>query len=71
VLGEEVRLDDNKIHIFGARRANVTDLVHESPAPRNWHCQCPLKALLSNPRVIWGMPVYEVKTLRAIERRIA
>ena len=44
---EEVRLDDNKIHIFGARRANVTDLVHESRAQRNWHCQCPPKAAIS------------------------
>jgi len=27
----EVRLDANKIDIFGARRADVTDLVHENP----------------------------------------
>jgi hypothetical protein len=27
----EVRLDDNKIHIFGARRAKVTDLGAREP----------------------------------------
>jgi hypothetical protein len=34
-----VRLDDNKIHIFGARRTNVTGFNALSPVPRNWHCQ--------------------------------
>ena len=36
--GQEVRLDDDQTPL--AR-------VHESPAPRNWHCQCPPKAAIS------------------------
>jgi hypothetical protein len=48
---EEVRLDDNKFGIFGARRANVAGWEHESPVSRVWNCQNPSKvAILASTR---------------------
>ena len=43
----EMRLDDNKIHIFGARRTNVTGLNARELHARNWHCQNLSKVAIS------------------------
>src|ERR1700720_1607559 len=51
----EVRLDDNKIRIFGAWRANVTGLGAREPMSRVWHCQYPSKvAILASARPASG-----------------
>lgn len=42
----EVRLD-NKIHIFGARRTNVTGLNARELRARNWNCQNLSKVAIS------------------------
>jgi hypothetical protein len=43
----EMRLDDNKIHIFGARRTNVTGLNARELRAQNWHCQNLSKVAIS------------------------
>lgn len=44
---KETRPGDNKIHIFGTRRTNVTGLNARELRARNWNCQNLSKAAIS------------------------